>query len=481
MMFSGAETVRRGLCLAAGLVLVAGEATAAEWTFTPTISASETFTDNIDLEPNGQKRVALITQVAPGVDLRGTGKRLNLALSTAVNFTYTTLNAHQTDLDVNLTATGNAEILTDLFFFDASASISQQALDAGEATSATDTNDRNLDTVQTYIVSPYLRHRLGNFADAEERYTALVSRSSSDTFSDSVDHIFDVSLTSGTDFNRLLWTLSARAVNTVEADDADEKERSASLGLEFVVTREVSLLGGVGYEKFDFGANRKGIEGVTWNAGLRLRPGPRLDISGTYGQQFGANVFDVTVDYAVTARTTFVASITNALDEPQDEFGRSTSSIGIGEDEGFIDTRSGQSFDPNTGDLGVRNERQRTTTYSASLNTILGRNTFGLSYSRQEKEGLFSGAADKSNSVSGNWRRQINPRTDLSTAASYINQQFGSSSRENNQYTATASLNFRISRNASASLSYNFRRRESTISTDQFNENAVVVGARYSF
>jgi uncharacterized protein (PEP-CTERM system associated) len=111
----------------------------------------------------------------------------------------------------------------------------------------------------------------------------------------------------------------------------------------------------------------------------------------------------------------------------------------------------------------------------------VGRNTFGISYSRQKKEGLFSGFTDTSDVFSGNWQRQLNPRTDLSTAASYENESFGSGNRETNQFTAAASVSFKISPNATASLSYSFRRRESTVSADEFNENTVSVSAQYRF
>ena len=169
-------------------------------------------------------------------------------------------------------------------------------------------------------------------------------------------------------------------MNSIESDDEDEQERRVDFGFEYVVIPEISLLGGAGYENFDFGPSRERIEGVTWSAGVRLRPGPRLEISASYGQRFGGKVVDATVDYAITERTTFTGSIINSLDEPQDEFGRNTSSIGVDDQGGFIDTRSGQPFDQNAGGLGVTNERRRTTSYNAALSTILGRNTFGLSY-----------------------------------------------------------------------------------------------------
>ena len=481
MMRSRFISGRLVFLLVLSMIPVAAPTDAAEWRLTPSISASETFTDNEDLRPNGQKDPALVTQITPGIGILGTGARLNVALNSSLSARYQAINDNQMDVDVNLAGTANAEVVRDLFFIDAAASISQEALDDRAATSASSANRANLDTVQTYTVSPYLRHRLGNFADAEERYSFTRSDQSGGTISDSITHTVRFSLTSGRDFTQLLWNISASATKEQESDDENELERRADVNLEYVVDRHLSVLGSAGFEDFDFGAGRAGISEPTWSAGLRIRPGPKTEIQGTFGRRFGGQSINASLRHDITSRTSLTVSVATTLDEPQSRFSRDLSFISVDAQGNLIDARTGQPFSANTNALGFSNERQRTTTYTATLSTTRGRNAFTIAATRQNQEGLFSGVEDNSTIVNASWNRQLSRKINLATSASYERSEFGADNRDDNEYTGRASLNYRIFENASANLSYTFRRRESTNSASEFTENTVTLGASYSF
>src|SRR5690606_36226703 len=74
-------------------------------------------------------------------------------------------------LDPSIAGSSTTEIAEDLLFFDLSASVSRQLLDSRESTSASGASTSNRDLVATVTASPYLVHRLGDFANAEWRYS----------------------------------------------------------------------------------------------------------------------------------------------------------------------------------------------------------------------------------------------------------------------------------------------------------------------
>ena len=59
-------------------LVISMPALAADWQVRPRLSVSETYTDNVDLDPEGAESHEFVTEVTPGVSLSGTGKRLNL-------------------------------------------------------------------------------------------------------------------------------------------------------------------------------------------------------------------------------------------------------------------------------------------------------------------------------------------------------------------------------------------------------------------
>lgn len=464
-------------------VLFAGvcAAQAAEWRLTPSVAVSETFTDNDDLAPNGQKEAALITQVTPAIELRGTGPRLTLALDAAADLRYQTLNDPGPGADVDLAGIANAEIVPELFFLDLNASISQEVLNRRAASSASRTNNKNLSTVQTYRASPYLQHRLGGFADAEERVSVTRTIDNGDNFSDSTTYQLDLTLDSGDQFSKLLWDVDALASLSQESDDEDENEQRADLNLEYVVDNTFSLLGSGGYERLDFGNNGETIQQPTWRAGLRWQPFSRLELEGTYGKRFGGSVVDAKVDYQIGSETTISGQINTSLDEPQDRLNRDASSIGVDADGNIIDGRSNQPFDSATNLSSFNDERNRTTAYTVQLDSVRGRNTFHFVFRKEKQEGLFSGVEDDTMLFSGRWLRQLNSRTSVTGFASYENLQFGADDREDHEYVAIADLSYTVGPNTQLSLTYSFQLKDSTDSTSEFTENTVTLAATFSF
>ncbi|MEI2772415.1 MAG: TIGR03016 family PEP-CTERM system-associated outer membrane protein [Candidatus Competibacter sp.] len=105
-----------------------------EWRVTPRISVGATYSDNIQLMPDGQTEDDLVFQVDPGISVRKHGGRLDLRLDyTAQGLLYTN-NGDANKINNQLQAFGTAEIFQKNFFLDAYGSISQVPINSSSRT-----------------------------------------------------------------------------------------------------------------------------------------------------------------------------------------------------------------------------------------------------------------------------------------------------------------------------------------------------------
>ena len=112
----------RGWGLLAGLVLAvsapAQEGGAGDgWRVDKSVSALVTFSDNIDLEPSGDRNASLVFQVSPALSVHGAGARVKLDLDYAPQFLWYTDEA-ETRVNHRLAANSALELLEDHLFLD---------------------------------------------------------------------------------------------------------------------------------------------------------------------------------------------------------------------------------------------------------------------------------------------------------------------------------------------------------------------------
>lgn len=167
--------------LSIGLGCLAAQGVAGEWTISPTISITETATDNVG-QTNKNKSSDLISNISPGINIAGTGDRVKLRFDYQMNNLFYVNDSSRNNIQHALNALGTLEALENWFYIDANASISQQNLSAfgGSTNSNVDTNNSsNTTETTTYRVSPYFKGTLGMVADYQLRYS--VARTSSDS------------------------------------------------------------------------------------------------------------------------------------------------------------------------------------------------------------------------------------------------------------------------------------------------------------
>lgn len=271
---------------------LAGPVSAAQWLIVPTLSVAETYTDNVRLAPAGSERSDFVTQVTPGVSVSATGPRLRLSAAYSPQFLYRA-NEETKDVFHQLNATGNAELVQQLLFVDATASVFQaNASLFGPQADSNVNNTGNRTNVRTFLVSPYLRHAFGNYAQGEARFTyTTVNTDAAASLSNSQSTGIDLSLGSGPSFKLYTWNLAYSRQNigygsgqTTQAPNTVAETVSA-FGRR-LLTPQVAVVSTVGYEDNNYATTGPAPKGLFWSSGLEWNPTPRTHLSATTGRHY---------------------------------------------------------------------------------------------------------------------------------------------------------------------------------------------------
>lgn len=479
-----------------------------EWNATGSLGFSTAFTDNYNLDPDGQKDPAVIFTVTPGIDIRGQTARVNAALAASTQLQYRTISDPKPDATVQLTGTSNSELVRERFFLDANASVSQQPLSSSSGTSGSGSNSSQ-STVSTVELSPYLLNRLGSFANVETRHlfgaqfqsngSGNSSNSNNDdNLSNSITNVFSIGLGSGRDFTRFLWTNRAYVGRQTRFDASDVDEGGIVFSPEYVVKPGFSFLGDLGYEVLDDGNNN--LSGPTALGGFDWRPNPTFSLRAVYGKRLENQSGEGSLRYEIGPRTTVVGTASESVETGQTSLLQTTGSLGVNPATGrFVDRRTGLAYNPRPQTVNTDNNLSRIRRGSLNLSHASGVNNFGFSVFATDQKDLDnnnnsnngSGSGDQTTwGVNASWSRQIDLRTGLTLTGEYEKGDGDDSGNNNNnnqssgnfeRYNFSIALNRTLSESLQGFVRYGFQKQTSKDNSNEFTENAVVIGLTYGF
>ena len=279
--------------IAAFLTLAcAPPASALDWRIEPTLDGSATYTDNAS-QRDADPESAFILQATPGFIVRSEGSRrvqatLQYGLTGVARFDAN----DNTDLLQKLNGVGMAELVEDFLFIDGTAHISQELISLEGALTEAEISDENRATVGTYSVSPYVRKRLGSFANAEARYSASGAIFENDAAANSSVNAYSAALTSGTRFADLSWGLDYFYREASNRDYADSVFERASATLGYALTRKFRIFGTVGDEWNDY-VSLSESDGSFYSGGFGWSPNRRTSIEVAAGERYFGNTWNV--------------------------------------------------------------------------------------------------------------------------------------------------------------------------------------------
>lgn len=284
------------------VLLPLSSAVAAVWKITPSISASETYTDNVNLAPAGKEKNDLITSLAPGVSIQGDGSRLKLNAHYRAQGVIYAREHGRNHIYNQFRGSAQAELMRDYLFMDAGATATQQLLTPSQGVYGNNIGGASTTNVYTYRLSPYFRHRFGGVADTLLRYTNYGTRYATGTLADATGNRVDARMKSGRDFGRLGWALSYDNDHLSRKFGGDIKNETGTGNVSYRLTNSLRAIAQGGYEHHSFLSASPTYayqNGTYWAGGFGWQPNRHLMLEGLYGSRYKS----VTAQWRPTART----------------------------------------------------------------------------------------------------------------------------------------------------------------------------------
>ncbi len=450
---------------------------------TPSINITETWTDDVDLDTSIPQS-DFVTTTTLGVNALSDGPRFDLNLNYALtHLFYPSLQGDDRDeFRHNLQANSATELIEDLFFLDTAAGINQQFVDRRGSFSTVDVaRSDNRATVSILSANPYFLNRVdGNFATLRTGYTYNYVNISNNVTFDGINlgnntsefHEAAMNLDSGTRFTRFIWGWEAlyRHQKLDQIDDLNVQGDNlnvyeTSLNGEYQISRYIAAIGRIGWQKRDGIGDFNQFDGIIWNVGGRLTPGPRTVIQVTYGKEFFGNIWDASASYQITPNMLFTAT----YNEQYQTFAQNAlDNAGGG---GAIDDQ-----------FLITQEFARFRQYNASLTGTRGRSTITINFGHEEAVSGNAITTYDRNSVGVIWDRQLNSRLTMSVNGSFFEDKFQDAVQSDIFFSGGIRFDYLLSSSLSANVEYIHSQREQQF----FNfiprkSNFISVGIGYVF
>jgi uncharacterized protein (PEP-CTERM system associated) len=470
-----------------GLVY-AGGAFGADWNITPRINVSESFSDNANLDANDEDPNSdFLTRVAPGISIVGQGGRGSLNLSYDLSQTFSHLGAQDTETNNNLAATGQIEVWKRIAFIDANASISQAISDTRGASSNSVAGENvNRTETRAASVSPYFLHHFGTWVETETRFTASGVTTENNEVEDAITVSEQLRINSGRRFAQFTWGIDViNSKSQYSGDEPAQRQRRVDGSGTVIVNSKISLLGGVGWEDIEDSDLDSQPSGLTWNAGIALRPSPRTSARLTYGKRNGENSFDFEGSHQLSSRTAISASYNESIETSQQQVANLVNDF-LRTPQGQIILLNGQPtpvtiLDP-TNPFGLEEDTFRQRSFSLNLTGSRRRNTFSAGLFWKEREFEFTDRVETAYGGNFSLTRQMSRRLDGFLNFAYTHTDNGDTiERSEDDISGSTGLSYQVRNDIRANLTYNLTFRKVNNAPDDLMENSVTLGLTKTF
>ncbi|WP_158228934.1 TIGR03016 family PEP-CTERM system-associated outer membrane protein [Chitinimonas sp. BJB300] len=287
------RTVSKSLVAAIAVGSVSTQA--GNWALEPSVSVTETVTNNAELKQTNQKRES-ITELSPGIRLRGEGDRVKLNFDFRLQKYLYAQDSSRNKGTKSLGTNGLVELLDNWLFVDFDAIIAQQDISAfgGSPTSDANVNANRTETAN-YRVSPYMRGQLGGWAAYQLRYRESLARADSPQVADVNTGEWSAGLSSisGGSFS---WSLDGggQQVKYKNGRSTQSEYIRALLGYQPISQLKLSVFGGV--ERNDYASQEK-ERTSTPGVGFEWNPTERTRLASSRQKRFFGNSTNVSFSH----------------------------------------------------------------------------------------------------------------------------------------------------------------------------------------
>lgn len=255
-----------------------------DWRLTPNLSATETFTDNINLS-NVDKKSGFVTEVAPGFSINGSSPWSNFNLNYRLQSLHNAGGRDDLDFNHQLNMASLYQAVRNTLFIQTSSSISQQNISNALVTTDNISGVGGRTENKNFSISPYWTPRFGQFANG--LFKVGYSRSSFDNSSasqlqslvpnnfvtDSDTFTRQARLASGSFFSSMNWALNYSSTEQARGGGQDVRFEQYQGDMRYFLNRKLSIFGQAGFENNDYQTTQNSIRnGFFYTLGGRWSP-----------------------------------------------------------------------------------------------------------------------------------------------------------------------------------------------------------------
>jgi hypothetical protein len=443
------------------------------WVIEPGIAIDGTYTDNIDLAPEGAEEDEFVTQL----DLFVTASADTARQKTDIAYRMQHL-VYRDDRDLNetfhqLDARSTLEARRESIFIDASATVSQQIIDPERtiAFSNVTVTDNRTD-VETAQISPYWRQEIGTAAQTLLRYTRGIVRYSEDEegdlLEDSDENSVQFSIGSIGQERRFSWLLDYVNERIEFEDDREDEFKRASLELGYQATPTVGLIALAGDEDNDFerAPTTSEPDDSFWEVGIGWQPTRRNQLEIRYGERFFGRTSSLDWQFQgriLTTEFSFTEDITTAGQVQLD------TTITPGDDV-VIDV-------PRFRDEVFVSER-----FNGTVTVNLPKSALSFNVFTERREFQTSLEEDRVRGLGTSWQWQVAPRTSASVDLTFqrnefdVNDPFGVDDQEDDLSQLRIGVERQIGPTTTGAVELVYRRQDADDPADEYRENVLTLG-----
>jgi uncharacterized protein (PEP-CTERM system associated) len=295
----------------------------AQWNVTPSLSLTETWSDNPTLASDAGKRAQWITEAMPAIRIDGQNSRMQVSANARSSFfSYSDgrpANARRNSVQYD--AAGTLKVIDEFMYVDARANGGSRIVSAFgvDDTGASRYTSENRTDLTNWSISPYLVRRFGNFAAATLRYTHDSVNADETRFGSSESDSLAFDLTSGRAWRDIGWNLRASRQDVAADLFGDSSSENALAGLSYRVHRTLKLTATGGYDRYDYGAFGGRTGGASWSAGFAWTPSVRTAVEMSVGRHFLGNTGSLLATHR-SRHTVWRASYSDAVTSSRQQF-----------------------------------------------------------------------------------------------------------------------------------------------------------------
>jgi|GEM_PF-2944890 len=478
---------RRAGVLAVAALFAGGPlpAAAADWTIEPRVGLRATWTDNATLSSAARARSDWITELAPSLSARASGRGLRFD----GELSWRRIDYHRDSRDGrsvrSLHADLDAEPVRGLLFLDAAASIARHDVSLFAPLTVDDALDTgNREELRTLRVSPMLRHEFGSSARAQLRYD-WQSRRGGSGIRDGETQRIGASLGSGEGLRRFAWGLHWNDQRVDYRNGFRIDFRQAAASAQFALTPRLAVRLTGGREDNDYPLPFGDSSGSIWSAGVVWRPTDRTRLDADAGRRYFGDTYRVAASHR-TARSHWTLGYDEDL----------ATGAGLAPDDSFHgDLPAGTPAPlPVLGGDALLSRRVTLQKRLLASVTLEGaRNTLRFTAQRVRREPLgaaLPGTIDPRalldehsvrNAVSALWTRRLSSRSDIHVRADAARIRSLDDGRADRHAALRAGLSVKLRDTLSGTLEARHQRRQSNRAGAGYDENALTLAIAMQF